>query len=162
VDKKTKIIIAILVITSTTLGIYLSLPVVYAEVTPAANGQYTINLQYRRRAWLGLNLLRNGVPETLEGDVVALARTILVLNVEGEQVNVILPNRWVVGGQILNTSELFDGAPLSIGESQTIGLKTLKLELARSTYRVQIFVAYEIVSDGETIKALLPFNVQTN
>jgi len=44
-----------------------------------------------------LNLLKNGVPETLTGDAVAVGRSILVLDTEGRQVNVILPNKWVVG-----------------------------------------------------------------
>lgn len=160
-EKKIKII-ALLVIMATVLGIYLSLPVVYAEVTPTGNGQYAINLQYRRRAWLGLNLLRNGVPETLSGDPIAVDRSILLLNVEGKQVSVILPNKWIVDGQIINTSQLFDGDPISVEESQTISLKTLKLELTRSTHTVQAFVTYEIVLDEDTIKAVLPFNIQTS
>ncbi len=161
-ENKTKITAFLIIMAAIVAGIYLSLPVVYAEVTPTGNGQYTINLQYRRRAWLGLNLLRNGVPETLNGDAIAVDRAVLVLEVEENQVNIILPNKWIVDGQVINRSELFDGDPLSIGESQTISLKTLKLELTRSTHTVQVFVAYEILVDGVTIKAMLPFNIQTS
>jgi hypothetical protein len=52
---------------------------------------------------------------------------------EGKQVNVIVPNKWVVGSQVVSTSELFDGAPLSVGQAQVIGLKTLKRELVKDT-----------------------------
>jgi hypothetical protein len=68
----------------------------------------------------------------------------------------------MVDGQVINASQLFDGDPISVEGSQTISLKTLKLELTRSTHTVQAFVAYEIALDGDTIKAVLPFNIQTS
>jgi hypothetical protein len=50
---------------------------------------------------------------------------------------------------------MLDGEPLGTGESQVIGLKTLKLELAMSTHTIQVYVAYEILVDGVTIKRAL-------
>lgn len=161
-EKKTKIVaLTAIIFLAVAATVYLSFPVAYAEVTPRGNGQYTISLQYRRRAGLGLNFLKNGVSETLTGDAVAIGRSIVVLDMEGEQVNVILPKKWIVGGEIVNTSELFDGEPLSVGQSQVISLKTLKLELVKDTHMVKAYVAYEILTAGETIKALLPVNIQT-
>ncbi len=162
-EKKTKIAaLTSIIFIAVAASLYLSFPVAYAEIIPRGNGHYTISLQYRRTLGLGLNFLKNGVPETLTGDAVAICRSIVALNIEGTQFNVILPNKWIVDGEIVNTSELFDGEPLSVGQAQIISLKTLKLELAKDTHIVKAYVAYEIYTAGETIKALLPVNIQTD
>jgi len=159
-EKKTKVAaLTVVVVFSVVAALYLSLPAVYAEVVPTGDGQYTINLRYQRRAMLGLRFLRNGVPETITGRVTTVGARIIVLEIDGKQVNVILPPKWVVDGEIISTSDLFDGEPLSIG--QTVSLQTLKLELVRERITVKAYVAYEIQANGETIKALLPVNIET-
>jgi len=159
-EKKTKVAaLTVVVVFSVVAALYLSLPAVYAEVVPTGDGQYTINLRYQRRAMLGLRFLRNGVPETITGRVTTVGARIIVLEIDGKQVNVILPPKWVVDGEIIRTSDLFDGEPLSIG--QTVSLQTLKLELVRERITVKAYVAYEIQANGETIKSLLPFNIET-
>ena len=160
-EKKTKVAaLTVVVVIAVVAGLYLSLPSVYAEVTPTGNGQYTINLQSRRRAWLGLRFLRNGTPETLIGEVATIGASIIVMDIDGNQVNVILPPRWLVDGQVIGIRDLFDGEPLSVGQS--VSLQTLKLELVRERITVKAYIAYEIQANGETIKALLPVNIETS
>jgi len=160
-EKKAKIAaLTIILIFSIAATVYLSLPTVYAEVTQTSDGQYRISLQYRRRAVLGLRFLSNGTPETLTGQVTVLGARIIVLETEGKQVNVILPPKWVVDNEIISTSDLFDGEPLSIG--QTVSLQTLKLELIKERITLRAYVAYEIQTNGETIKALLPVNIESS
>ena len=162
-EKKTKITaLAAVAILTVMAGLFLSLPVAYAEATPKGNGQYTINLQYRRRAWLGQRFLRNGVPITLTGEASAIGNSILIMNIGVGQVNIILPTKWVVDGQVFSTQDLFDGEPLSIGQDQEIRLQTLKLELVKDTHTITAYVAYEIHAEGIIIKALMPINIETN
>ena len=163
-EKKTKIaaLAVVVAILAVIAGIYLSLPVAYAEATPTGNGQYTINLQYRRRAWLGLRFLKNGVPSTLTGEASAIGNSILVLDTGERQVNIILPPKWILNGQVITTRDLFDGDPLSIGQHQKISLQTLKLELVKNTHTVTAYIAYEIQTEGMVIKALMPVNIETN
>jgi hypothetical protein len=162
-EKKTKITaIAAMAILTIIAGVYLSLPVAYAVATPMENGQYTISLQYRRRARLGLRFIRNGVPHTLAGEASAVGNSILVLEVGEGQVNVILPPKWILDGQVISTRDLFDGEPLSIGQDQEISLQTLKLELVKNTHTITAYVAYEMQAEGIVIKALTPVNIETN
>jgi hypothetical protein len=160
-EKKTKVAaLTVLVVFSAIAALYMSLPTVYAEVTQTSNGQYTINLQYKRRALLGLRFLNNGTPEALTGQVIAFGVRIIVLEIDGKQVNVIMPPKWVVNGEITSVADLFDGEPLRIG--QTVSLQTLKLELVKERITIRAYIAYELQANGETIKALLPVNIETS
>jgi len=107
---------------------------------------------------IGRRFLKNGVPETLEGEVNVVERFILVIDIEGNKVNVIMPNRWTINGEIKNTKDLFDGDPFNIDDEVII--ETLKLEIVKETHTVNSYFAYSINSEGTTASALLPVNIE--
>ena len=161
-EKKTQaIVIATLIVTVVASGIVLSLQAVSAEETPPQtfDGQGVKRLLRKREALLW-RFVKNGVPETLEGEASAVERRILVFDVQGKAVNVVVPRMWVINGETLTLQDLFDGAPFEFGEEMT--LKTLKLELVKDTHTVTSYIAYAIQNHEETATALLPFNIEAN
>ena len=161
-QNKTKSV-AILAITVVIVAsaVFLSLPNALAEEdTVILEDRERIgNLIKKRLATaIGRRFIKNGVPETLEGEVYVVERVILVLDNEGDKVNIIMPNRWTVNGETKNTQDLFDGDPFNIGDEVII--ETLKLELVKETHTVNSYFAYSIQSDGTTANALLSVNIK--
>ncbi len=160
-QNKTKSV-AILTITAVIVAsvVFLLLPNALAEedtVTP--EDKQRINLIKKRLATvIGRRFIKNGLPETLEGEVYVVERVILVLDNEGDKVNIIMPNRWTINGETKNTQDLFDGDPFNIGDEVII--ETLKLEVVKETHTVNSYFAYSISSDGTTASALLPVNIE--
>jgi hypothetical protein len=161
-EKKTQaIVIATLIVAVVASGIVLSLQAVSAEETPPQtfDGQGVKRL-FRRGNAILWRFVKNGVPETLEGEASVVERRILVLTVQGKVVNVVVPRMWVIDGETLTLQDLFDGDPFELGEEVT--LETLKLGLVKDTHTVTSYIAYAIQSHEETATALLPFNIEAN
>jgi len=160
-ENKTKpiAIVAIMVVVIASV-VFLSLPNALAEEDATTDVKQRIgNLVKKRLAiTIGGRFLKNGVPETLEGKAYVVERIILVMDTEGDKVNVIMPNRWAVNGVTMNTKDLFDGDPFNVGD--VVVIETLKLELVKETHTVNSYFAYSIYSDGTTASALLPVNVE--
>jgi hypothetical protein len=161
-ENKTKNI-AIVAITAVIIAsvVFLSLPNALAEEDNTTTGveQRSGNLVKKRLTMaIGRRFLMNGIPETLEGDVYVVERVILVMDIEGDRVNVIMPYRWVVNGVTMNTRDLFDGDPFNVDDE--IVIETLKLENVKETHTVNSYFAYSIYSDGTSASALLPVNIE--
>ncbi|MFH2110758.1 MAG: hypothetical protein ABIJ47_05790 [Candidatus Bathyarchaeota archaeon] len=138
---------------------FMVLPPVYAE--GETDDMESVTRQ--NGAWRPINrlrlliyILRNGEPATVTGDTVALEGHILVMSVTGDLENIILPGKWVLGGQIIALQELYDEY-MSGGE---ITVHTLKLELAQESKTVTVYFGYKIAAGGAVAEAVLPFNVQ--
>jgi hypothetical protein len=142
------------------LGVLISLSTVSAEEPEdTQSDRRQIGRSFRRRVSIGRWIIRRGTPETLIGEVSAVEGRILVLDVEGSKVNVIVPKRWIIDGGALNIKDLFNGQRFSLGDEVT--LETLKVEFEGDAYKVKIYFAHSIQTDGQTASALLPFNIET-
>ncbi|RLI10645.1 hypothetical protein DRO42_00635 [Candidatus Bathyarchaeota archaeon] len=158
-ENKTKYTAA-LMIALLAVGALLILPSALAEDAPSGpDGPKGVRRPFPRlRLWI--YVLKHGVPTDVEGEVVVLEGHILVVEMDGGPVNVNVPGRWLVDGEVLTAQELFDQGPFSLGDTLTIS--TLKLEMTRETHTVTSYFAYAIEGDGATARALLPFNIETS
>ena len=111
-----------------------------------------------RRPGLGLYILKNGTPATLVGTAEVQTGNIVVMDTDNGQINVVVPGKWVVDGQVLTVADLFDGTPFTLGESE-LSVDTLMVELKTETHTVSAYFAYKIVLGETTANALLPFNI---
>lgn len=171
-ETRTKWITA-LMIALVAAGVFTILPGIMAEgeqlneVRIAENKTTNNDVQAIKR-WAACNLiknpgwiryvLKNGTPETLDGIAEVLAGHILVMDVDGEQINVVVPGKWVVDSEVLTSAELFDGEPFALGETR-ISVDTLMIQLKTETHTVTAYFAYKISSEEATANALLPFNI---
>ena len=162
-EKNTKLIIGLMIaiLAASTLVIA---PVVFAEGSDPdsfeASPQFG-GARYRRnvRHPLLRYILKNGEYAQLTGTVVVQKGPVIMLSIEeASTVFVILPPLWVVEGEVLNMTDMFDGSPLSIGA--TITLETLKANYIKDTYEITAYFAYGISGDGVEANALLPFNIK--
>jgi hypothetical protein len=103
-----------------------------------------------------LYILKNGEPSTLTGDAVAIQGHILVMDLDGDLENVILPGNWVLDGQVITLEDLYDG--YMSGSEVTI--HTLKVEYAQETKTVTVHFGYKVTVGGDTAEAVLPFNIK--
>ena len=161
--EKNKKLIAGLMIALLAVGVLAIAPTVFAEDEPesSVDPQQFSGWKHRRqirRHWLRY-ILKNGEYAQLTGTVIAQKVPILVLATgEDATINVILPPLWLVGGEVLNRTDVFDGDPFSIGS--TITLDTLKANYTKDTYEITVYFTYCISGDGVEAKALLPFNIE--
>ena len=111
-----------------------------------------------RRPMLKARLLRHCEPATVEGNIVAYERRILVLDTGGEQVRVVVPYLWVVDGETMNMTEIFDLGILSPGDSVTV--KSLRWNIENEDLTIYTLFGYEIEHGEEVLYALLPVNIE--
>jgi len=156
---KTIAIVAIMAVIITSI-VFLSLPNALAEEDNNFDVKQRLGNLIKKRLIvnIGRRFLKNGVPETLEGEVYVVERVILVLNIEGDKVNVIIPNKWIANGETMNAKDLFDGEPFDVGDEVIV--ETLKLEIVKETHTVNSYYVYSINSDGTKAIALLPVNIE--
>ncbi len=116
--------------------------------------------KHRRRAKHPLlrYILKNGEYAQLTGTIVAQKGPVLVLATGDATVNVILPPLWLVGGEIMNRTDMFDGDPFGIGS--TVTMDTLKANFTKESYEITAYFTYKISGDGVEAKALLPINIE--
>ena len=115
--------------------------------------------------WWGLKnrlwwpMLRNATLGSLTGKAVALDGQILVVQANGDYVNVVVPKRWIVGKEVMDAGELFEeGGPLQYDKTLTISL--LKYAVSGRDHSVTFLYAYKIKQGDTTASAVLPFNIQ--
>ncbi|RLI22960.1 hypothetical protein DRO47_01995 [Candidatus Bathyarchaeota archaeon] len=129
---------------------------------PKWHESYTMEMQsglrLNRRPMLKLRLLRNCEPETVEGNIVTYVKRTLVLDTGEEQVKVIVPYLWMVGGEAMNMTEIFDSGILSPGDSVTVN--ALRWDIENEELSIYILFGYEIEHEGEVLYALLPINIE--
>lgn len=117
-----------------------------------------IQYRIRRRDAIVRRFITQGALAQLEGEIVGYTNYLLVVDVDGQLLNVIMPGKWVSDGAILAVNELFDGSPFSVG--QYITVDTLKLSLDRETHVITSYLAYAFEIEDTSATALLPFNVE--
>ena len=118
-------------------------------------------LGWRKKGGLVWRFLKNAEATEVKGEVVALERNILVLDVEGESaVNILVAPKWTDMENVLESEELFVGL-----DGETITLKALEADYTNpNEVTVNVIFGYEIVHeiDGEEedYYAVLPFNIE--
>jgi hypothetical protein len=160
-EKNTKLIASLMIAILAASALAIA-PTVFAEDdNPESTGLQRFNgWKHRRRIRHPLlrYILKNGEYAQLSGTVVVHKGPILVLATGEDTVNVILPPLWLVEGEVLNRTDLFDGDPLGIGSAITI--ETLKANYTKESYEITAYFAYGISGDSVEAKALLPFNIE--
>ena len=111
----------------------------------------------RRRDAILRRFITDGSLASLHGEIIGISQHILVIKVDEQVLNVLMPGKWVVNGETLSFADLMDGT-LYIG--QFITLDTLKLTLEKDTHAITAYLGYAFESNGVTANALLPFNVE--
>ena len=99
-------------------------------------------------------ILNHGEYTQVTGRPVVLNRHILVLEVDGDLENIVLPVRWVMNGQVYRLQELKDEY---MGEEVTVD--TLKITLEKEDHTVTAYFGYRITMDAGVAEAVLPFNI---
>ncbi|RLI23645.1 hypothetical protein DRO58_08950 [Candidatus Bathyarchaeota archaeon] len=107
---------------------------------------------------LKLRLLRNCKPETVEGNIVTYVKRTLVLDTGEEQVRVIVPYLWIVDGEAMNMTEIFDSGILSPGAFVTVN--AFRWDIENENLTIYTLFGYEIEQEGEVLYALLPINIE--
>jgi hypothetical protein len=161
-EKNTKLIAGLMIAILAASALAIAPTVFAKELDPESpvDAQQLSGWKHRRRARHPLlrYILKNGEYAQLTGTVVAQKGPVLVLYNGDATVNVIVPPLWLVGGEILNRTDVFDGDPFGIGS--TITIDTLKANYNKETYKITVYFAYGISGDGVEAKALLPFNIE--
>jgi hypothetical protein len=160
-EKKMKIVTGILVVLLIGSTIALA-PMLFAEETELnieenPTEQHAAGYRRKVRHNILIYILRNGEYTQLTGTVVLQKGPIVILQLPEETVNILLPPFWVTEGEILNRAEIFDGDPLSAGD--TITVDTLKATYTRDTYDITAFFTFGISGEAFESDALLPFNI---
>ena len=109
-----------------------------------------------RWVWWFLN---HSEPVELEGTAVTLFKNMLVVEVDGGQIRIHLPQAWIVNGELMTREELFESGYLSAGENLTI--KALRADLIdKEGLSFYLLLGYEIIDSSEvSAYAVLPFNI---
>ncbi len=111
----------------------------------------------RRRDAILRRFITDGAPVTLEGEIVGISQHLLVVRVNEQILNILMPGRWVVNGDIITYPDL---TSTQLMVEQAITIDTLKLSLEKDTHTITAYLAYAFEADGLAATALLPFNVE--
>ncbi len=128
----------------------------YTEPEKTASGRFP-KLPIKLR--LLIHVLKNGKPTEISGQVVALEGRILVVSYGDSFLNINVPGKWIADGVTYTVQDLFDGEPFGSGD--LISIETLKVEIARETHSVTLYLAYSVTVEDVTASAILPFNIET-
>ena len=138
---------------------FLMIPNAFAEVSDEAEMNSERNRwQPQTKLRLLIYVLRNSVPSQFQAEVVTLEGRILVASIDDELVNINMPRRWAVEGEVFSVQDLIDGDPLGPGD--TITISALKLEMIKDTHSITSYFSYTLESEGITASAILPFNIE--
>jgi hypothetical protein len=156
-DTKTKVLTALAALMIVG-GAFALLPSTLAQQEEQQAPQGQQRQRMMRRQAVCRYILKNGSPVEFVGTVKVAEPGILVLSVEGKDVCVMIPGRWVVDGETVKAKDLFGGDPFKVGDSATV--KALMVEKAGNGFTVKAYIGYIIQVGGVTAKALLPFNIE--
>ena len=107
---------------------------------------------------LGLRLLRRCEPATIQGTIVTYARHMLVVDTGGEQVRVVVPRLWVVDGEAMNMTEIFESGVLNPEDSITVS--AIRWNVDNDELTIYGLFGYKIEKGEEAFYALLPINIE--
>jgi len=114
-------------------------------------------LGWRKKVGLVWRFLKKAEATEVKGEVVALERNILVLDVEGESaVNILVAPKWTDMENVLESEVLFNDL-----DGKTITLKVLKAGYTNpNEVTVSVIFGYEIDVGEDNYYAVLPFNIE--
>ena len=119
-------------------------------------------LQHRRREVIK-QFLKEAESLTIEGVVATHYGRILMVDAEGERLNILIPELWSVDSEVINITEMFDGGYVNLGDSVTIDALQRSFTNEKGV-SITVIVAYEIEIDnggsGNHLYAVLPFNIE--
>lgn len=98
-------------------------------------------------------LLAKGEPATITGEVVAQTPGITVVQVDGKNLNILTPRKWLVNGAVQTSAELMDSL-----HGKTVTMETLKVE-HNSGVKTMIYAVYKITSEGITAEPIIGANI---
>jgi hypothetical protein len=101
--------------------------------------------------------ITDGTVVSLDGEIVGMSQHILVIKVQDQVLNILMPSKWIRYGKTLVYSDLTSDT-LTVGDDIT--LNALKLTLEKDDHAITAYLAYVLTVDGVTATALLPFNVE--
>ena len=118
--------------------------------------RHGINPKVRVSRWF----FREASGVTVEGSVAAYFRNMLILNLDGESINIVLPPVWRVNSEVMNVSTLFEEGYIEVGDEVLV--KAVQRKATNENgLSIVILLAYEIESqNGYTLYAVLPFNIE--
>jgi hypothetical protein len=116
-----------------------------------------IAYRLRRRDVILRRFITDGSVVSLDGEIVAMSQHILVIKVQDQVLNILMPGKWIVDGETFVYSDM-TGDTLTVGDDIT--LSALKLALEKDDHAITAYLAYALTIDEVTATALLPFNVE--
>jgi len=111
-----------------------------------------------RRGAIVRRFLSEAEAVTVEGEVIAHFRRMLIVDSAGKRLDIVLPRAWNVNNEVINVSQMFEDY-ISAGDMVSIG--ALQSEVTNKqgvTFRA--ILAYEISNGEHTFYAVLPFNIE--
>lgn len=105
-------------------------------------------------------LIANATSIEINGTVIALVKSMLVLDTDEGHVRIHLPPVWTLNYEVTRREELFNNTFSSIGENVTV--KALKAVLFENDgLSINVMMGYEIINaDAIHAYAVLPFNIE--
>jgi hypothetical protein len=162
VEKKVKITV-VLAVSLIAIGALVLVPPVLAEDEIIDADGDSQRGKFRRclkcNLGVAIYILTNGVPEEISGEVSVLVGQVLILEDDGGLVNVNLPWKWVIDGEVYTAKDLFDGEPFGTGDEATV--KSLMVELEEESHTVTVYFSYELNVEGTKATAVIPFNIKS-
>jgi hypothetical protein len=107
-------------------------------------------------------LLANASAIEINGTVVAVVKTMLVLDTDEGHLRVHLPALWTVASEVVDRDALFNTTFSSVGQDVTV--RALQAELFEtSEFGLTVSMGYELINaDAVHAYAVLPFNIELN
>lgn len=116
-----------------------------------------IAYRIRRRDVILRRFITDGSLASLDSEIVGMSQHLLVINVQDQVLNILMPGQWLVNGETLAYSDLKTGY-LTVGDAITV--KVLRLTLEKDDHAITAYLAYILDFHDVTATALLPFNVE--
>lgn len=161
ITSKTLLIAFVIVAIAVPLMLYqpvLANGVEEVEVDDVSSVKPRCRFGWRKKVGLVWRFLKNAEATEVKGEVVALERNILVLDVEGESaVNILVAPKWTDMEKVLESEVLFN----DLLHGETITLKVLEASYTNpNEVTVSVSFGYEIDVEDDNYYAVLPFNIE--
>ncbi len=153
--------VALIMVVVASALLYMPLTSAFQSEVSEVEGMYA----HKRKPWfkarLGWWFLNHSEPVEVEGDIVILLRSMLVVNMAEGQIRIHLPQEWIVDEELMTREELFKNGYLSVGE--TITVTALRRNIVdKEGLHIYLLLGYEIIDETSAYTcAVLPFNIET-
>ncbi len=110
-----------------------------------------------RRGAIVRRFLSEAEAITIEGEVIAHFRRILIVDSAGKRLNIVSPRAWNVNNEVINVSQMFEDY-IIVGDM--VSIRALQSEVTnKNEVTFRAILAYEISNGEHTFYAVLPFNI---